>query len=272
MKPLTFTPTIEITRPVDLTPLRPDNLTGMKIKEIERIKIRNGSESEFIGDLFAVSGDNSQDIVFDDARSAFESIGSGMKYGSIRILGDAGALTGCHMSGGVITITGDAGDFCANSMRGGLIRIRGSCGDYLASGLPGSKFSMNNGCVIVDGNAGERLADRMRRGLIIVHGNAGASACSAMIAGTVMLLGSSGDNLGVHMKRGSIICSENSDLPDDRFFGQLFEGAGFVALIQRYLEEIGEPLNLCEKLGNPRNRFIGDLSHGGMGEVITYGF
>ena len=272
MKPLTFTPTAEITKPVDLTALRPDNLTGMKIKDIERIKIRNGSASELVGDLFAVSGDNPRDIVFDGARSSLECIGSGMKYGSIQIMGDAGALTGCHMSGGVITITGDAGNFCANSMRGGLIRIRGSCGDYLASGLPGSKFAMNNGCVIVNGNAGKRLADRMRRGLIIVHGDVGPGACSAMIAGTVMLLGNSGDNLGVHMKRGSIICSESCDLPDDRFLGQPFEGKGFLALIQRYLEEIGEPLNLCEKLGSPRYRFIGDLSHGGMGEVISYRF
>ncbi len=272
MKPLTFSPTIEITRPVDLTPLRPDNLIGMKIGEIARIKLRKGSDSVFVGDLFAVSGDNPEDIVFDAARFTFERIGNGMRFGSIEIVGNAGALTGCHMSGGAITITGDAGDFCANSMRGGLIRIHGSCGDYLASGLPGSKFAMNNGCVIVNGNAGARLADRMRRGLIVVHGNAGEEACSSMIAGTVMLLGGVGNNLGVHMKRGSIICSESSDLPNDRFVGQPFAGDGFLALVQRYLDEIDEPLDLHEKLGHPHDRFIGDLSHGGMGEVIRYGF
>ncbi len=271
MKPLTFSPTTEITRPVDLTPLRPDNLVGMKISEIERIKLREGSDVVFVGDLFAVSGDDPEDIVFDAAHSTFERIGNGMRFGSIQIVGNAGALMGCHMSGGAITITGDAGDFCANSMRGGLIRIRGSCGDFLASGLPGSKFAMNNGCVIVNGNAGIRLADRMRRGLIVVHGNAGEGACSSMIAGTVMLLGGVGANLGVHMKRGSIICSESSELPNDRFVGQPFAGDGYLALIQRYLNEIGESLNLNEKLRMPRYRFIGDLSHGGMGEVIRYG-
>ncbi len=271
MKPLTFSPTIEITRPVDLTPLRPDNLSGMKISEIERIEIQNGSDAVSVGDLFLVSGDNSEQIVFDATRSTFERIGNGMRYGSIQILGDAGALTGFHMLGGVITITGDAGDFCANSMRGGLIRIRGNCGDYLACGLPGSKFAMNEGCVIVYGNAGKRLADRMRRGLIVVHGNAGEGACSSMIAGTVMLLGGVGSNLGVQMKRGSIICTENSDLPNDRFIGRQFEGNGYLPLIQRYLNEIGESLDLYDKLGNPRYRFIGDVSHGGMGEVIRYG-
>lgn len=271
MKPLTFSPTIEMTRPVDLTPLRPDNLVGMKISEIERIKIRKGSDAVSVGDLFVITGDNPEEIVFEAARSTFERIGNGMRYGSIQILGNVGALTGFHMSGGVITISGDAGDFCANSMRGGLIRVRGNCGDHLACGLPGNKFAMNEGCVIVYGNAGKRLADRMRRGLIIVHGSAGEGACSSMIAGTVMLLGGVGGNLGVQMKRGSIISTENSDLPNDRFIGRRFEGNGLMPLIQRYLNEIGESLDLYERLGNPRYRFIGDVSYGGKGEVIRYG-
>ncbi|MDE0309309.1 MAG: formylmethanofuran dehydrogenase subunit C [Acidiferrobacterales bacterium] len=271
MKPLEFTPITEVTRPIDLTQLRPDKLIGMRIREIERIKINKGRDAVLVGDLFAVSGNNPNHIVFDAACSTFERIGSGMQHGSIDIVGNAGALTGFHMSGGAITITGDAGDFCANSMRGGLIRVGGSCGDYLASGLPGSKFSMNEGCVIVKGNAGERLGDRMRRGLIIVQGSAGGGACSSMIAGTVMLFGSVGDELGVHMKRGSILCAESLDLPSDRFVGQPFAGDGYLTIFQKYLTEIGEPMDLYEKLGEPHVRFVGDLSHGGMGEIIRCG-
>ena len=269
MKPITFSPIFDGDRPVDLTPLRPDYLAGMTIREIERLELRKGSETVAVGDLFKVSGNDCENIIFEDSNSSYERIGNGMKNGSIQVYGDAGALIGCHMSGGVITTTGNVGDFCANSMRGGSIRIGGNCGDYLGSGLPGSKFGMNEGCVIVKGDAGIRLGDRMRRGLIVVCGDVEVGACSAMIAGTVILLGKTGENLGVQMRRGSIICADHPALPDDRFYGQVYSSNGYLALMQRFLHDIGEPLKLPKTIQQPGYRYMGDLSYGGTGEIFV---
>ncbi len=270
MSPLRFTPVAEATRPVDLSPLTPENLTNLTVSQIERLEVFHGSEVVVVGDLFRVSGNDPEQIEIEDASSAFEHIGDDMRQGTIRVEGDAGAFVGCNMSGGSIAVAGCAGDFCANSMRGGLIQIDGDCGDYLGGGLPGSKLGMNEGCVIVRGNVGIRMADHMRRGLIIVFGDVGPGACSAMIAGTAVLLGRTGEHLGVHMKRGSIFCARPPSFSSNRFFRQSIATAQTVSLIQRNLDELGINSGILERLRQPKNRYVGDLSFGGQGEIVTF--
>ena len=209
LKPLTFTRKLPVTKPIDLSILRPDSLVGKEIKEIERLRLGNYRQSLAVGDIFKVSGDDSRHIEFEDSVSAFERIGYGMTEGSIVVFGDAGAFTGALMRGGEIHIFGSAGDFSASSMSGGLVRIEGSAGNYLGAGAPGSKFGMKDGCIVVNGDAGIRLGQRMRRGLIVAGGSVESGACAGMIAGTVIVLGKPNGQLGVHMRRGSIICTES---------------------------------------------------------------
>ena len=231
MNPLTFTRKLPVTKPVDLSILRPDALAGKKIKEIERLRLGNDRKSLAVGDIFKVSGDDSTHIEFEESVSAFEKIGYGMTEGSIVVFGDAGAFTGAFMRGGEIYISGSAGDFSASSMSGGLVRIDGNAGNYLGAGAPGSKFGMKDGCIVVNGDAGIRLGERMRRGLIVVDGSVETGTCAGMVAGTVIVLGKPNGQLGVHMRRGSIICTESPQFPPGTFFRQSLNSQGIVPLI-----------------------------------------
>ena len=270
MTPLTFTRKLPVTKPVDLSILRPDALAGKRIKEIERLRLGNDRNSLPVGDIFKVSGNESTRIVIEDSVSAFERIGYGMTESSIAVYGDAGAFSGALMRGGEIYISGSAGDFSASSMCGGLIRIDGSAGNYLGAGAPGSKFGMKDGCIIVNGNTGIRLGERMRRGLIVVGGNVETGTCAGMVAGTVIVLGKPNGQLGVHMRRGSIICTESPQFPPGTFFRQNLKSHGIVPLVERRLQALDIHLYLAEKIGQPKSRFVGDLNFGGMGEVLVY--
>ena len=270
MNPLTFTRKLPVTKPVDLSILRPDALAGKRIKEIERLRLGNDRNSLPVGDIFKVSGDESTRIVIEDSVSAFERIGYGMTEGSIVVFGDAGAFAGASMRGGEIYISGSTGDYSASSMCGGLVRIEGSAGNYLGAGAPGSKFGMKDGCIVVNGDAGIRLGERMRRGLIVVGGSVETGTCAGMVAGTVIVLGKPNGQLGVHMRRGSILCTESPQFPPGTFFRQNFKSHGIVPLIEHRLQALDIHLHLAEKLGQPKSRFVGDLNFGGMGEVLVY--
>ena len=271
LKPLTFTRKLPVTKPIDLSILRPDALVGKEIKEIERLRLGNDRQSLAVGDIFKISGNNSAHIKIEDSVSAFERIGYGMTEGSIAVFGDAGAFTGALMRGGEIHISGSAGDFSASSMSGGLVRIEGSAGNYLGAGAPGSKFGMKDGCIVVNGDAGIRLGQRMRRGLIVAGGSVESGACAGMVAGTVIVLGKPNGQLGAHMRRGSILCTESPQFPPGTFFRQNLKSHGIVPLIERRLHASDIHLNLAERLSQPKSRFVGDLNFGGMGEVLVYG-
>ena len=59
MKPLTFTRKLPVTKPIDLSILRPDALVGKEIKEIDRLRLGNDRQSLAVGDIFKISGNNS---------------------------------------------------------------------------------------------------------------------------------------------------------------------------------------------------------------------
>ena len=274
---IVFSPKYDMLRLIDLSSLIPEFIFRMTDDEISKLWIYHGSDPVEVGDLFNVkrlrhdSGLAPVEVIFEDTNTCYERIGNGMTFGTIKAYGHVGTLLGCGMSGGVIAISGSASDFCANSMAGGRIYIGGDCGDYLGSGAPGAKHGMNGGCVVVYGDTGARLGNRMRRGMIIVHGNAGVGACSAMVAGTVLLLGETQENLGVQMRRGSVLCAHSPSLPNDRFHQQIFTSDSLIPIIQQCVNGIEESLNLSEQFGNPKFRFVGDISYGGMGEVIALG-
>ena len=50
----------------------------------------------------------------------------------------------------------------------------------------------------------------MRRGLVIIKGNVDENCCFQMIAGTLIIFKSVKRDLGVSMKRGTIILIDNS--------------------------------------------------------------
>ena len=95
-----------------MAPLSAENLTGMRRKEIEKTLLQYGNEKVALADIFRITGENVEYIVFEDSTVQMESIGYGMQRGVIRIYGDAGAFTAENMCGGELSVVWFSGRFC----------------------------------------------------------------------------------------------------------------------------------------------------------------
>jgi formylmethanofuran dehydrogenase subunit C len=253
---------------VDLSPLIPDRLAGLSKAAIETIAL--GSRGLQVADLFAVSGDDAQQMIIRNSSDRLTGIGSGMKQGALTVEGDCGAYLGLGMRGGQIAVTGNAGPFAGSGMTSGGLEIRGNAGDFLGAALPGDKQGMRGGIIIVHGNAGDRAADRMRRGLILIAGDAGAYCGSRMLAGTILVSGHMGTMPGFALKRGTLLLvRQPQELP------ATFQESGehallFLTLLERELRRESDRFARFLPLDLRVRRYCGDLACGGTGEILVF--
>jgi formylmethanofuran dehydrogenase subunit C len=253
---------------VDLSPLIPDRLAGLNRAAIENIAL--GSRGLQVADLFAVSGDDAQQLIIRNSSERLVRIGNGMTQGAITVEGDCGAYAGIGMRGGRIVVTGNAGPFAGSGLTAGGLEIRGDAGDFLGGALPGDKQGMRGGIIVVHGNAGDRAADRMRRGLILIGGDAGAYCGSRMLAGTILVSGRVGMMPGFALKRGTLLLARQPpELP------ATFQDSGehallFLTLLERELRRESERFARFLPLGNRVRRYCGDLATGGTGEILVF--
>lgn len=247
MSTLTFSLKLALSRKLDASPLTPDQLNGKSLAEIQNLTLNYGGQHVPVPELFNISGDDAQHIVFEGNCSQLDYIGANMRSGSI-------------------SVEGDAGDFAACIMRGGLLTIHGNAGDFLGAGFDGSRKGMLGGTIIVKGNAGDRVGDQMRRGLILIEGNVCDYAASRMIAGTIGILGTAGSYLGFSMRRGTLLLKQQPELI------ATLQDCGthtlpFLRLFSKSLTELDTAFNHLP-LHRVR-RFVGDAGNNGNGEILV---
>lgn len=247
MSALTFTLKTALCHKLDVSSLVPDQLTGKSLADIQNLTLNYGGQHVPAEQLFDISGDDAQHIVFQGNCNHLDYIGANMRSGSI-------------------SVEGDAGDFAACSMRGGLLTIRGNVGDFLGAGFEGSRKGMLGGTIIVKGNAGDRVGDQMRRGLILIEGNVGDYAASRMIAGTIGILGITGNYLGFGMRRGTLLMKHSPQLT------ATMQDCGshtlpFLRLFSKSLAEYDTAFNQLPL--NRVRRFVGDAGNNGNGEILV---
>jgi formylmethanofuran dehydrogenase subunit C len=155
---LTLTLKKNLTFKVDCSQLTPDKLAGMSLDKILEITLTNNLK---VIDLFKVSGDSLEQIVFKKSTSELDFIGHKMLRGHITIEGDCGDFLGANLHGGSIVCTGHAGDRVGDKMRRGLILIDGSAGDYCGS-------QMIAGTIGVFEKVGKYAGFGMKRGTILL--------------------------------------------------------------------------------------------------------
>jgi len=256
---------------VDLSPLTPDRLQGVDAAAIASLPLASGNRPAAVGELFALTSGDPDDLRLIGDCAKFDRIGADMTRGTITVEGDAGAYLGHAMRGGRVHVRGSAGVGAALEMRGGEIEIDGGAGDFLAGARPGEMKGMSGGLVLVRGDAGDRVGDRMRRGTIIVEGNLGGYAASRMIAGTVLALGPAlGPYPGFAMKRGSLILLSRPDRELPSFTDCGRHDLGFLRLLLRALK--GRSPRLDDLATRPPlvQRLAGDQSVGGKGEILLW--
>jgi formylmethanofuran dehydrogenase subunit C len=268
--------------PVDGSCLCPDRFAGLDAADLARLPVLVGNRREALGDLFSIAiaaGNGAHGAAGGDAAGVtleiegdlrrFARIGAGMTAGRLLVRGDAGESVGSGQEGGILRIAGGAGARAGEGHRGGALLIDGCAGDDLGAPLPGSPHGIAGGVLVARGGAGQGAARRMRRGIVVIGGDCGEAAGLEMLAGTLILLGSAPPALGALMKRGTLLVEEAFEpLP---VFAPSGEGRfSFLRLYHDALMAAGIdlPRDFADR---PRRRFVGDVSGGGLGEILTGG-
>jgi formylmethanofuran dehydrogenase subunit C len=269
VKPLTLTLRQAPATWLDMSPLTPDRLAGIRGAALRRIRLRVGREAVRMADIFDVEGSRTDQIRIRRSTPRLIRIGAGMSRGSIEVRGHAGQYVGMRMRGGSITVQGDAGDCAAAGMAGGVLHVAGNAGDFLGGPLPGDTHGMTEGRVTVFGNAGQRAGDTMRRGTILVFGNAGDYAGSNLIAGTLIILGRAGKHAGYGMRRGTIILGKKPAhvLPTFQNCGNL--KMEFLRLLFKQTASLDRRFAFFRTFGPEVHRYAGDSAAGGQGELLV---
>lgn len=249
---------------LDLSPLTPERLKGLKSKDIEALAIGSTREPLTVGDAFKVKGNDPGELRFVGTDGRCDKIGAGLKDGAIVVEGDVGAYLGAGMKRGTIEVNGNAGVLAGASMAGGRIAVSGDVDERAAGILVGETMGMKGGVLTIGGNAGPLLGERMRRGLVIVGGDAGDYAGGRMIAGTILFKRKVGRGAGYGLRRGSLIFVEepNDLLPTFGDCGVMqFD---YLRLLEHWLRESGKRVSL----GDRARRLMGDMSVLGKGEML----
>ncbi len=195
---------------------------------------------------------------------------------------------------GVFCVDGNVGNQFVAELRGGEVFVGGESGDQIGGASGASNRGMSGGRVEISGDAGQYCGARMRRGEIFVNGSVGDFAGASMIAGTIGVGKSIGGHAGFGMRRGTIAVTELGDrdqvrLTDPVLIRSLYprlvdfsgsgpnnsarcEGGSDVGLACQTWSECLVPrvASLYQRLGSgliASRR--GDLSVGGMGEILT---
>ncbi|CAG0990478.1 formylmethanofuran dehydrogenase subunit C [Methylophilaceae bacterium] len=266
MSALTFTLKIEPKQRIDLSPLIPDALAGKSAGEIGSLTLACGKRNIRVDEAFAISGEDSQNIVIENSHAKLDYIGSQMKTGAITVKGNAGSFLGFQMRGGSIAVHGNADAYAASGLSGGLIHIHGNTGDFLAAAITGDRKGMKGGIVIVTGNAGDRVGDQMRRGILLIEGNAGQYCASRMLAGTIGVLGEVGAYAGYGMRRGTLLLTRQPGLH------ATIQDCGmhtlpYLSLMMKSFAAL--PSKFAKIETNRVQRYAGDIANDGKGEILV---
>ena len=266
MSRLTFTLRAEPEERLDLSVLTAHRLADIDPTAIAALRIGLSRRGACVGDLFKVTGKDTNEIVFEGGSDRFDGVAEALQGGTVRVIGNVGAQAGRLMAGGVLLVEGDAGPHAGSGMRGGRIEISGGAGDRLGGPLAGETAGMNGGVLIVRGSAGAMAGDRMRRGLIAVLKGAGDYAGARMIAGTIVVAGGVGAMPGYLMRRGSILLDAKPKTLSPSFVACGAPDLAFSSLIDRHL--VAEGILRRPMLGRAPAKVGGDNAVLGLGEIL----
>ena len=152
MSHLTLTLKTAPTFKLNCSALTPNNLVGLSLEKIAKLKLGTSKNSPQVADYFDInfekinpkikSGGDANHIVFKNSCAQLDFIGANMSQGKITVCGDAGDRLGDKMRRGVILVEGDAGDYAGSRMIAGTLGILGKMGAYTG-------FAMKRGTILL---------------------------------------------------------------------------------------------------------------------------
>lgn len=248
-------------------------ITGsLTADQANKLTIPLGNQSIEVGELFTISGNfDSKKIELKDSTSKLDYIGHALpKDSRMFVIGDCGHYTGAQLAGGKLRITGNTKDFAGCGMRNGLIEINGNTNNYLGGAFPGHKKGMSGGTIVVHGNSGNFTGDLMRRGLIMVTRDIGDYCGSRMIAGTITNMGKIGSNMGLGMRRGTLLIPELPEEMPTTYTNCGRHNLGYLTLLLKQLKTYDSEFEELHSMRRRVQKYMGDTSVGGLGEVLVW--
>jgi glutamate synthase domain-containing protein 3 len=176
-------------------------------------------------------------------------LASGLRGGTVKIVGDVNDYVGTVNSGGEIIVEGNVKNFLGDNMISGKIMVIGNAGYGAGMYCYGGKMfikgnagdftgTMNKGAtIVIGGNVGNDVATYMVNGEIIILGDAGMKLGNFIIRGSVFLAGKS-KSLGNNMKEGRVTEEDNTRLK------KLLKENGFnvdPTILKKYVPKTDKP-------------------------------
>jgi formylmethanofuran dehydrogenase subunit C len=254
--------------PLEAEVLSPDVLGGLTRDAVRALPVFLGKRQRRLDDLFTVEGEASDQIEIRGDAAKVKWIGRGMTHGRIVVSGNAGMHLGAYMKGGTIEVTGHASDWVGAEMSGGLIRVRGNAGGQAGAAYRGSLSGMTDGTILIGGGAGLEVGMRMKRGTIVVSGPVRDFAGLQMKGGTIVLGRGAELRTGAWMMRGTIVSLAPIPLLPTFAYACTYVPT-FLRLYARHLETLGFTLP-CEEAGGAYQRYTGDACVPGKGEILVW--
>ena len=257
--------------PLEVEDIRLDLVREQSANQVLKTLVYHGNRQVPLGDFFDASGSAADDnlLVWEGDCSRIKQIGTHLKDGTVRVVGDAGMHLGAEMTGGSIIVEGNATDWVGAEMHGGRIHVRGNAGHMVGAVYRGGRRGMTGGSILIDGKAGNEIGHTMRRGLIAIGGRSGDAPGFNMIAGTILLFGEAGIRPGAGMRRGTICYFEPGQapamLPTFRASGSI--DPLFLKLYLKELREAGFPVP-SDTSEASFARYCGDFLELGKGEIL----
>ena len=253
---------------LDLRQILPEKLQHMDLATLAGVTISVGNRKQPLATLFAIEGKIGEAITIIPLSNDLDRLGANMQSGLITIQGTAGDYAGAAMQGGKLLIEGDAGLFTGSSLQGGKLIVNGNAGDYVGAPTAGLRRGQAGGYIHIRGNAGNWAGERQRRGLLIIDGNCGDLTGHQMIAGTIYVGGKTGELTGLGMRRGTILVNSRPDkLPTTINRGGRQKLPYLTLLLRDLKHHAGDHIPTITS-EQKVDRFVGDLSCGGQGEII----
>ena len=255
--------------PLEAECISPVIINGLKVKEIEKLKVFHGNREVNIADFFSVSDNKSELLEISGDMHKIKYIGANMQNGEIQIEGDVGPHLGSAMTGGFIKVNGNTGDWIAPEMSGGRIHITGNSGHCVACAYRGASKGSTGGEIIIEGNVKNELGHGMSNTTILVGGNCGDFTGVNMNSGTILALGDLGIRTGAGMKRGTIICQNNIEILPTFSYDCIYNPI-YLKLFFKYVKENTDFKIEDKVLGASFHRWSGDAIEMNRGELLIY--
>src|SRR5438477_7776702 len=153
--------------PLEAEAISPDVTKDLAHDAVRALPVFLGKRQRRLEDFFEVEGAASDEIEVRGDAGKVKWMGRGMTRGRLAIVGNAGMHLGAYMKGGTIEVSGNASDWVGAEMLGGLIRIHGNAGGQVGAAYRGSMSGMKNGTILIQGTAGMEVGMRMKRGTIV---------------------------------------------------------------------------------------------------------